>query len=111
MHKDIYQKIKSVAQNQEIIFYSDIAPLAGLDMSSPDDRLEIGHLLGEISRYENIQGRPMLSVVVVHKNNNRPGSGFFELAHELGVYDSLDDDSFFIKELKRVYSYWSSASE
>ena len=91
MHKDIYQKIKSVARNQDIVFYGEIAPLAGLDMSSPDDRIEIGHLLGEISRYEHMQGRPMLSAVVVHKDNNKPGSGFFELAHELGVYDGMDD--------------------
>ncbi len=111
MHKGIYQKIKSIARNQDIVFYSEIAPLAGMDMSSPKDRLEIGHLLGEISRYEHMHGRPMLSAVVVHKNNNKPGSGFFDLAQELGIYDGLDDDAFFIKELKRVYDYWRNASE
>ncbi|MFH1703730.1 MAG: hypothetical protein ABIB41_09965 [Nitrospirota bacterium] len=108
MHQGIYQEIKSVAQKQGIIHYSEIAPLANLDMSSPEDRREIGHILGEISRYENAHGRPMLSAVVVHRNNNKPGKGFFELARELGVYDGIDNDDFFIRELNRVHEYWGN---
>ena len=106
MNTNILERLKSVARAQDVTAYSDIAPLAGLDMSSPDDRNRIAEILGEISRQEHAQGHPMLSAVVIHRDNNIPGQGFFTLARELGLYRGNNDLMFFVNELRRVHDYW-----
>ena len=107
MHEAIYERLKAVAMAGSVTTYADIAPMAGLDMSNPDHRNRIGEILGEISSAEHAQGRPMLSAVVIQKDNNIPGSGFFTLAKQLGLYSGADDVVFFVKELRRVHNYWT----
>jgi hypothetical protein len=112
MHQGIYTKLKSVAKSQGITTYSEIAPMAGLDMANPDDRNKMGELLGEISTFEHNQKppRPLLSAVVIHRDNNIPGKGFFTLARDLGLQSATTDDLlFFIGELRRVHDYWRTA--
>ena len=106
MHQQIYECLISVARQQDIVRYTDIAPLAGLDMDSEADRVRIGDLLGEISTSEHQQGRPLLSAVVIHRDNNMPGQGFFTLARELGLYHGGNDFMFFVRELRSVHDYW-----
>ena len=104
---EVREKIIDAARAQRTINYGDIAPLLGLDMGDPADRVRIGHILGEISKEEHAAGRPMLSVVVTLKGEGRPGHGFFELALELGLTKGADEETFFIRELTRVFQYWS----
>ena len=108
MNEQLYRVLVDIARKERTITYGEIANIIGLDMSNPLHRKEIGDLLGEISRYEVLHGRPMLSAVVIHKENNRPGKGFFQLAQELGIYDGSDDSKFFVEELKKVYQHWSN---
>ncbi|GAH54724.1 unnamed protein product [marine sediment metagenome] len=63
MHDQIYEKLKEVARKVTVTYYSDIAPMAGLDMNLPNDRYEIGAILDDINRHERELGRPMLSTV------------------------------------------------
>lgn len=53
--------------------------------TSVDERNEFHHLIGEISKFEVKNSRPMLSVLVHHKGDiqRTPGKGFFNLADEL----------------------------
>lgn len=108
MHEQIYEKLKEVARAGTVTYYSDIAPMAGLDMNYPNDRYEIGVILDDINRYERELGRPMLSAVVVHKDTLMPGQGFFTLARELGFLVGNDKDRFYIQELRKVHDYWAS---
>ena len=109
MHKEIYKRLRQVARANQIITYSKIAPMANLDMENPDHRKQIGEILGAISEREFKKGRPLLSAVVVHLDNNRPGKGFFNLAEELGIYDGTDDLAFHIQELDKVHKYWKKS--
>jgi len=113
MSKDnaIYEKLKEVANKKQIIYYSEIAHLARLDMSIPHDRERLGAILDEINREELKQGHPMLSAIVVQKNTNLPGQGFFTLAQSLDLFVGSDKDKFYIKELKKVHDYWSETSK
>ena len=81
--------------------------MAGLDMSQPNDRYEIGALLDDINRIEHAEDRPLLSAVVVHKDTLIPGQGFFTLARDLGLFTGGDSDRFYIGELRRVHGYWA----
>lgn len=110
LHRPIYEALKQIAQKQRTTTYSDIAPLAGLDMDSPADRDKIREILGKISTYEPHNGRPMLTAVVVHKQDNMPGDGFFELAQHLGLMGKGEDHlAFFARELTRVLQAWKPA--
>jgi len=106
MHQILYERLIGVARSGNYVTYAEIAPLAGLDMGNPDDRTEIGRLLGEISTFEHQQGRPLLSAIVIHKDNNMPGQGFFNLARELHLYDGSNDLVFFIREFQRFHDHW-----
>ncbi len=106
MHQQIYQRLSQVARLGQYVTYSDIAPLANLDIGIQADRNEIGRLLGEISLFEHNQGHPLLSAVVIHRDNNMPGQGFFQLARQLNLHRGTDDLLFFIEELRRVHNHW-----
>jgi hypothetical protein len=109
LHKSIYEELKRVAKRRQTTNYSTIAPLAGLDMENPGHRDEMRELLGKISTYEHQQGRPMLTAIVVHKQDNVPGHGFFELARHLGLLSAGQDElAFFCREVARVHSTWAS---
>lgn len=105
MHAAIRTALINAARRRDLVYYGDIAPLAGLDMGRDDHRVEIGRLLGEISEYEHARGNPLLSAVVVRKDDpTSPGDGFFTLAKSLGLLKG-DKDAFFTAELRRVFSH------
>lgn len=108
MNEQIYEKLNEIARARTVTYYSDIAPMAGLNMDLQSDRNEIGAILDDINRREHQMGRPMVSAVVVHKDNLRPGKGFFTLARALGLFMGNDEDKFYIEQLRKVYDYWAS---
>ena len=59
------------------------------------------HLLELISINCNNAGKGLLSALVVHKSDNKPGEGFYDLARRLGRKTS-NKDSCWIKELEKV---------
>lgn len=64
--------------------------------------------LDDINHYEHREHHPMLSAVVIVQAENKAGSGFFECARNLGVFQGGDELAFWVKELNRVWDYWSS---
>jgi hypothetical protein len=109
VHPPIYSKLRDVAANEQVVFYHQIAPLAGLDMSLAEDRNRIADILDEISTFEHEQGRPLLSVVVVQAETGRPGKGFYKLATRLQLFSGksdIDEMVFFIATVKQAYSTW-----
>ena len=93
-----------------MVNYSDVAPLVGLDMDSPKDRNRIADILDAISRAEHRAGKPLLSAVVIRRDKNMPGAGFFSLAKKLGLHETGDDFQYWFQELRRVHDYWSRTS-
>ena len=66
---------------------------------------KLSNLLEAVSRLEHEHGRPMLSVLVVRRRDNRPGEGFYGLARSLG-WRVDDEEQFFANEHRRVTEYW-----
>jgi len=101
-----------VARAGKTIYYSDLANILGLPTSGDQMRHEVSHLLGEISEDEvTLHKRPMLSAVVVSRENNRPGSGFYELARQLKKLTAGEaEEDFWVQEVNRVYTVWSPSS-
>jgi hypothetical protein len=110
MHPEIYERLIEVAKSETTITYGEVAPMAGLDMGNVGDRAEISRILDEISRHEHVNGRPLLSAVVVHAptdgGGGTPGIGFFKMARAVGAHKNKDDVTFFAAELGRVHRQW-----
>lgn len=103
----LYEKLREVARQERTIFYREVAPIAGVDTENPHFAALVGHSLDEINHVEAANGRPLLSAVVIGKESNMPGFGFFTCARQLRVYSGGDDLTFWLAELKRVHEYWS----
>ena len=108
-------RVPDYAYSKRVIFldketfmipYSDLVALVNsVHFNAFDQRLF--SMLGKISLDEDEQGRPLLSVLVVHKNGDmKPGPGFFELAASLGR-DVRDADKAWITETQKVFQYWN----
>jgi len=104
MHEAIYEKLKEVAREKTLTNYTEIGLLVGLEPHNPI----LWAMLDDINHHEHQEHRPMLSAVVIVQAENKPGSGFFECARNLGVFQGGDELTFWVKALNRVWDYWSS---
>lgn len=60
----LIQIAQSAADSSEaLITYSELAQRSGMPLRHEGDVAELSHILGDISRYEHEQERPLLSVV------------------------------------------------
>ena len=105
--KEMRDILISRASARGMITYSELVSKLKTIKLEPES-FALATMLGEISTEENAAGRGMLSVIVVHKHGDmQPGSGFFELAKELGR-DTTDITKCWVEELNKVHYYWST---
>jgi hypothetical protein len=83
------------------IFYSQLNRKITSVSFEPDGH-DFHGLLGQLSEESDEEGKGMISALVVHKEDGRPGKGFFTLASALGRNVS-DPDKCWSEELKHVY--------
>ncbi len=76
MEQAIYGKLQAVARAHELTNYTKMGELVGLD---PHDS-RLWSMLDEINRFEHENKRPMISALVISKEENKPGSGFWVCA-------------------------------
>jgi len=111
MKNQICDMIMETGKGETTITYEELGKLANLSMANPDHRNQLADILDEINRDEHKNEGPMLSVVVVKKDSKRPGKGFFVLAKGLKRQaPDVDDETFFVSELRRVYEYCKSTA-
>ena len=113
MNKIVYEKLNEVARSGTTIPYTDLKNECNLnlDFDNIKDRNEIAHILGEISRYEHKNNRPLLSAIAVKKGSHPPdpADGFYNLVDELGLRSKGEDRKiFFAKELRKAFEYWKN---
>lgn len=109
MDVELYDRLVEAARASETVTYGELAEMLHMDFGNPNDRRRVGVLLGEISRFEVAAGRPMLSSVVIHKNDFQPGKGFFGLGQELGLVGAGEDEvAFAIRQLKGTWAEWAT---
>ena len=61
-----------------LVHYGEFAKMLGIDMDNPYFGAQVGKVLGRISEDAVAAGRPMISAIVVSKDTNPPGGGFFK---------------------------------
>jgi hypothetical protein len=112
--EQIRRVLIEVASQKTPISYGQLnaqAPLH-LDLNMPNDRDYLDRLLGDISEYEHGKDRPLLAALVVNgkgTHKGKPDKIFFELAEELGRYDSEADKEQWLKlEQGQLYEEWET---
>jgi hypothetical protein len=95
-----------IKHRQSLICYSRLALLVTTFRFTDGFDKRLWKLLGEISRYEHSQGRPLLSAIVTHKNEpNDCGPGFWDVVEETGLFDGVDDLAFWLAEVTKIQAY------
>ena len=107
----VYLELIIAARNNTTITYIDVARIMGLPESGNHMGAETGHMLGEISENEYNNGRPMLSVLALQTNYDKPGKGFYTLACQLRILDknatAKEKKDFWKAQCDLVYQVWS----
>ncbi len=104
----VYRSLLSAACRRKFVFAHDVADIMGLPPHSPISHAEVNQMLAEISQNEHLQGRPLISALVID-SRNVPGKAFFALARALG---RLTEDTpqaeelFWESEREAVYGQW-----
>lgn len=108
VNDDLYAYLLAAARSGRFVTYSDAAEMVGLTMRNPHHRRLIGQLLGRISTYEAEHGRPMLSSIVVNKDQrSKLGQGFYQLGEELRLKEiGQDPDAFARNQMRETFEHW-----
>jgi hypothetical protein len=109
----VYAELIAAAELRGTMIYTRVAKIMGLPHTGNYMSRKVGEMLGEISREEFHNGRPMLSAVAVSgarkKGPRLPGPGFYGCAHDLGLIPTpAENPEFWAAERDRVYDVWES---
>lgn len=105
--------VERIKNGEGVISYGQLGNCIDMDTKSPSFSKEIGHLVGDLSYYSFDNGMPLISVMVINVDLNRPGDGFYTLYKEkrgLQVKKNKDlteeqKDKIFVDELNKVLAY------
>ena len=111
-HQAVYDRLVRAARAQEFVHYGELAKMLGIDMDNPHFGAQVGKVLGRISEDEVAAGKPMISAIVVSRDDMLPGKGFYNLGKQLHqVQPDEEEIAFAIRQIRRVHDYWTSTSE
>jgi hypothetical protein len=106
--EEIRQILIRTAGSRSVITYTDLCLQVKAIHIEPHDRA-LPYFLGEVCTDEHDAGRPLLTAIVIYKNDpSKPADGFLDLADSLG-YDTGVPDSFWIGQVRAAHDLWSGA--
>ena len=103
----LMEKLRATARAKNLTYYSEIAPLLGIDTGNEHFGALVGRVLDKVNRREFAANRPLLSAVVVSKGTMWPGYGYYGCAKDIRRYTGKSDEDAWVEELQAVYDYWS----
>jgi len=112
MNTDVRNLLIEIARKRQIIYYQELCDNCQLPLNmhdNPQDRLEKGRIIGEVSVHEFKQKRPLLSALVIARSGEE-GDGFYKLCEDLGItsdWRKLKRDGIFAaQEIGRCHDFW-----
>lgn len=103
--QQVKDAIVARAKSRRLIYYSELAALiTAVPLEAHDVRLF--QLLCDVSTEAHENGQPLLSALVVHKSDEQPGAGFYELADSLG-FTVRDKIAFWAEQVRQVHDHWA----
>lgn len=120
-YSELVRRVKALDFNKMPVTYGELGRIIGLYIGSDWFQLKIGYIVGACSNYEHRHGRPLISALVVNKDTNCPGKGFWglygippRLRKVVRIEDitperlDKDRDNFWVKELRRIDTEWKT---
>jgi hypothetical protein len=112
MVKDIRPFLIEQARQEKTVTYEGMnqALELGLNFKNRLDSKRVGDWLDEISEHEVLKGRPMLSSLVIRRNDKRQGNGFYVLYARLrgGTPESIKNNRKLEEDEQReCFRFWS----
>ena len=107
----VRDKLIEVAQAGQTITYSEVARIAEIDTANRHFAVAVCRVVERIDRIEHEAHRPLFCPLVVLKKSRKPGTGFYDLARELGLLVGDDDEAVWKRELARTHAYYRTASD
>jgi hypothetical protein len=106
----LYGMLEEVARRgpRTTITYGEVVDRLTAVRLEPDSHA-FHHMLGDVSTRSFDASGPLLSAVVVHKDDGRPGGGFCKCARGLGFpvdTDRAAEEAFWGQQLEAVYAWW-----
>lgn len=98
-----------VAQARKTVSDRDLMARLGWNDHGPNRAQFLAFLLRSIGYIQHRAGSvPLLPAIVVSEETGRPARSFFELARSCDRLTAVEDeDAFWLRELARVYRFWS----
>lgn len=111
MDDRIRRKLIQIAREGNMIYYSDLNQELdlGFDFKIKHHQKMIGELLGEISESEYEKSRPLLSSLVIRKNDKEQGDGWYKLCSRLfgkPVEYYRNNKEFEKEKIEDCYTFW-----
>jgi len=120
--KDTYQVLVENAKSGKMTFYGELPVFNELKGRFKDAASKlIGLIVGACGEYEVTKGRPLISAIVISKDTDEPGRGFYSLSvvpHNfcLDTWEGQDIEppeivikkrqEFWLSELQATLEYW-----
>ena len=120
--KDSHQVLVENAKLGKVIFYDELPVINELKGRFKDATSKlIGFIVGACSEHEAAKGRPLISAIVINRDTNEPGKGFYGLSAVpynlcLGTWEEQDIEppeivinkrqEFWLSELQETLEYW-----
>ena len=115
-----YPLLIGAAKKERLITYGEVGRKIGLFIGSEYFQLKIGFVVGACSEYEAIEGRPLISAIVVNSNTKYPGQGFWGLSRvpdnirldvkysdiESGYKMTPEMLDFWTSEVQAIFDWW-----
>jgi|SRR5581483_386411 len=99
------QLLARTAKRAGLIEYGELAKEIRTITFDPHGN-DFRHFLGQLSSEADFAGEAMITALVVHKHDQRPGNGFFVLAKRLGRNVS-DLEECWTHEVARVFQQFA----
>jgi hypothetical protein len=103
----VYDEMRKAAADGRTMTCSELGERVGLSWTNPDCRATLCRLMDAVNLHMHHEGQPLLSAVVLTKENGKPWWGFFDRARSLGRYEGSDQAAFFQRELHRVFECYT----
>lgn len=97
--------LEHVAKLRGTLTYTDLCKKISLIKFQPEGH-DLHELLYQISEESEMEGRGLITALVVHKHDYQPGGGFFKLAEKFGR-DISDREQCWTTEVNKVFESYS----
>jgi hypothetical protein len=106
---EVREAILEAARERRMTWYGEIASKVEVVSVDPYSAL-MNHLLGAVFEDEHEYRRPALTSIVTHKDGDKePGSGFYEMARDLG-YRFSEPYIFWAQQVQGVFKLYGQSS-